>query len=343
MGDFAQEPGQETRRIPGPRRWATTVFRIAVSAGLLGFLFSRIPVAQVLEALGRIDFRYAAAVFATALAVQFLVSHRLKLIAAAQGIQVSLFRALEINLSAAFYGLFVPGGNLSRGAIRAYKLYRQSGQLVAATASTVFDRLVATAALGVVGQLFWLLDWPLTTVPIGIAFVALWIGPVAAHQTLRFEGVRTGIKRWLDRTGLRSVRMRWLAGTTLRDSLRRLEQMSLGRWSSILTASVLAQILSCLSYYLLAVGLSIEVSFIQIAWISMATTGLTMLPISPSGIGVREGALVVLLGQYGVPGASALALSFMVFICTILIVGLLGGVLEARSWIRPRMPSTGVL
>lgn len=318
------------------RRWAKIAIRVAVAAGLLGYLFSLIPVSQVLKTLATIDAGYIAVVFLIALGVQVLISLRLRLIAGQQGIRVSLARALDINLAAMFYGLFVPGGNLSRGAIRAYKLSRPSGRLMAAAASIVFDRLVATVALGVVGQIFWLLDRPWATVPIGLTFFIIWAGPISAYQILRFEGPITNAKRWLDRLGAIQARLPRL--TKLRDSIHRFRRLSLNSLSIVLAASISAQLLSCIVYYLLAAGLGIEVSFVQMAWISTATTLLTMVPISPSGIGVREGVLVLFLSEYNVPGASALALSFLVFICTILLVGLLGGLLELRSWIGAEAP-----
>lgn len=143
----AQKSDRRARRTANPRRLAKAAFRIAVAAGLLSYLFSKIPVSRAMEALVQIETHQVAATFASALAMQCVISQRLRLIADGQGICVSLFRALDINLSAMFYGLFVPGGNLSKGAIRAYKLYRRSGRLMAAAAATIFDRLVATVAL----------------------------------------------------------------------------------------------------------------------------------------------------------------------------------------------------
>jgi hypothetical protein len=58
-----------------------------------------------------------------------------------------------------------------------------------------------------------------------------------------------------------------------------------------------------------------------------------MVPISVSGLGIREGASLLLLLPYGVPGEKALALSFLIFATTLLLIGALGGLLEARKQI----------
>ena len=55
-----------------------------------------------------------------------------------------------------------------------------------------------------------------------------------------------------------------------------------------------------------------------------------MLPLSFSGFGIREGGLILLLSPYGIPGAMAVALSFLLYLCRIL-VGVAGGLLEAKN------------
>jgi hypothetical protein len=331
VADRHQGPAPAGPGVTGIRRRAKAAIRAAVAAGLLGYLFSLIPVSRVLEALTTIHPVYIAIVFCIALCMQCLISMRLKLIAGAQDVRVSVARALGINLAAMFYGLFVPGGNVSRGAIRAYKLSRPSGKLLAAAASIVFDRLIATVALGVIGQIFWLLDRPGDMIPIGLAFFLMWAAPVGIYSVLRFEATVAFVRRWFERHG--TLRSHLPGLSRIRDAVYRFRRLSFSRLSIFFATSIAAQLMTCASFYVLALGLGIEVSFVQMAWVSTATTLLAMVPITPSGIGVREGALVFFLGQYHVPGAAALALSFLVFICTVLLVGFLGGLLELKGWL----------
>jgi hypothetical protein len=60
-----------------------------------------------------------------------------------------------------------------------------------------------------------------------------------------------------------------------------------------------------------------------------------MIPISISGLGVREGALLFLLKPYGVWGEEALALSLIIFGITVLLIGAIGGLLEGRKLLFP--------
>jgi len=56
----------------------------------------------------------------------------------------------------------------------------------------------------------------------------------------------------------------------------------------------------------------------------------TNLPISISGLGVREGGLIMLLEPFGVSGATAVALSFLM-LARSLLLGAIGATLEIQS------------
>ena len=61
--------------------------------------------------------------------------------------------------------------------------------------------------------------------------------------------------------------------------------------------------------------------------------------VSFSGIGVREGTMVVLLQPYGVAGSAAVALSFLILIMNIVIAAL-GGLAEIKNFLYARQGST---
>ena len=60
-------------------------------------------------------------------------------------------------------------------------------------------------------------------------------------------------------------------------------------------------------------------------------TLIQLVPVSLAGWGVREAALVVALGSFGVPAEAALAISVLVGLCLIL-VGLPGGLIWLADW-----------
>ncbi|GBD39749.1 hypothetical protein HRbin37_02035 [bacterium HR37] len=88
-----------------------------------------------------------------------------------------------------------------------------------------------------------------------------------------------------------------------------------------------------LIYYVLAASLKLELSFVTIGWIRSAVVLATMFPVSFSGLGIREGVLLVLLKPFEVSEKEALALSFLVFCTTLLLIGIIGGILEGKRFL----------
>jgi uncharacterized protein (TIRG00374 family) len=106
--------------------------------------------------------------------------------------------------------------------------------------------------------------------------------------------------------------------------------------TQVIAFALAAQMISLMAAYSLATALGVDVGILELAWVVGAVRLLVVLPISPSGLGVREGALVVLLGAYGVRGDEALAFSLLSFATSELLIGLIGGLVEGRHFLTPR-------
>lgn len=118
-------------------------------------------------------------------------------------------------------------------------------------------------------------------------------------------------------------------------SLKQYQDLTFCSLAFIFTLSIMTQLLGILIYYLLAISLGINIPFIRMGWIRSAVVMITMVPVSISGLGVREGALLFLLNPYGVVGEESLALSFLIFGITLLLIGALGGFIEGRRLLLP--------
>lgn len=94
--------------------------------------------------------------------------------------------------------------------------------------------------------------------------------------------------------------------------------------------SVLVKIPHMFVFYLLALSLNIDLDLIQSAWLFSTISIVTLLPISFSGLGIREGTTILILSQLGIDNASALSLSLLIFILLIL-MALIGGIIELIS------------
>jgi uncharacterized membrane protein YbhN (UPF0104 family) len=82
--------------------------------------------------------------------------------------------------------------------------------------------------------------------------------------------------------------------------------------------------MNCLIFYAISKGLAVEVSFIDLLVFLPPVFLLSMLPISVSGWGVREGAMVVALGLVGVSAADSLSISIF-FGLALIAISLPGG------------------
>jgi hypothetical protein len=83
-----------------------------------------------------------------------------------------------------------------------------------------------------------------------------------------------------------------------------------------------------LAYVLLAQSLELPVAALSFCWIVPLTLFVTMVPISINGIGLRENAMVLFLGMYGVTGTDAVAYAWLLYVDS-LVGGVVGGVVYA--------------
>lgn len=91
--------------------------------------------------------------------------------------------------------------------------------------------------------------------------------------------------------------------------------------------SILVKIPHIIVFYVLALSLNIQIDPVQAAWLFSMVSVVTLIPISFSGLGVREGTVIVILSNIGIDNASALSLSILIFILGIL-MALIGGLIE---------------
>jgi hypothetical protein len=98
---------------------------------------------------------------------------------------------------------------------------------------------------------------------------------------------------------------------------------------------VLFQLLGVGVYLLLANNLGIEIATAHWMWMAGVAAIAVLLPLSVGGIGLREGTLVAMLAQFGIPGESSLALSLGIF-AMVLLVASVGWIADVTD----RQPKT---
>jgi len=309
------------------------VARVLVAALVSAYLVTRIDLTGVWASIHGASLAAVGAAFAVWMVGWWIVSQRLAILMQAQGVAMGSFEALEINLATLFYGLFLPGGNVTGIVVRVYRLSRAGGRYGAALLAMACDRVTATAAVSLIGIACWLSDprdkptAALAVLVIGAGMVAATVAPLAASDQLRRLGrlLKTGAIPWLHAALRRAA-----------ESLDAIVQLPARTIAYLLFLSCLAQLPGVIAYEILAHALGLPLSFVTLGWVRSVVLIVTALPITVAGLGVREGVLLLLLRPYGVADHDALAFSLLIFAVTIVGAGLLGGIFEAVRWLAPR-------
>jgi uncharacterized membrane protein YbhN (UPF0104 family) len=111
------------------------------------------------------------------------------------------------------------------------------------------------------------------------------------------------------------------------------------RCGAVLGLSFLTIALTIVAFKLIADSIDSRLSLGTWTMVVPPVTLIQLLPVSLAGWGVRETALVVALGSFGIPAEAALATSILLGICMI-VAGLPGGLIWLAGWdiARPRLP-----
>jgi uncharacterized membrane protein YbhN (UPF0104 family) len=227
---------------------------------------------------------------------------------------------LRLYIIGSFFGLFLPT-SVGGDALRAMATARSSERAGRAMVSVLIDRcsgVVATTAYLALG---------LTLAPESVAVLngdaVSWHAPALA-----------GIGLALASTGVillvlsRSARVRafWHDGIAALGDLAR-SPRRLGRVSAL---AMVSQGLIVLLWYTLAHGMNFTLPTSTFLWAVPLVSLSALLPITFSGLGVREGVWLVLLAGSAIPPADIVGFSLLYFACNLL-VGITGGILFISS------------
>jgi uncharacterized protein (TIRG00374 family) len=312
------------------RKLTVIVFRIFVASVILFFIFNKIPISEVGSAMGQTNLRYAFAAFFMTFLAHVGASFRLKKLCELQNIKLSVFEVFKINTSSRFYGLFLPGGNFTGIAIRFYRLSVFKKKYTEAIFAMICDRIYATISLCIVGVLFWIMELPNESESYFKLMIIVLVGLIVVlilMTLMKPVSIQSTLIGWLSRFKFGKIQL----------PIKLTEyqpQLPSSTMTAMFLLSCLIHIFGIISYYLICVALGLNLSFVSIGWIRSAVILATMIPVSISGIGLREGAMVLLLSIYNIQADDALAFSFIIFSVTVLGIGIIGGIFEATRLLK---------
>lgn len=301
----------------------STLVRLAVTAGILAYLATRIDMAEAARAVAAISRPHLAAVLLLVAVDRAVMILRWVLLLRASGIAITVADATRLFLVSSFVGSFLPAG-VGADAARAYGLARESTTGSEAVASVAVDRVLGVLSLvsmGVAGLVAWApegrSDGRLVGA-VGVIGVAC-VGAFWADQWLRWVVPTHRHDRAITRRVLR-----------LSDAVSRYRNRR-GVLAHVMAWSVAVQLLRITQAYLLSLGLGMTVPFSYFLLFMPVALMMLLLPVSISGFGVPQAAIVWLLRPMGVPDSAAFALSTL-----IILTGLAGNLPGLWLWLKAR-------
>jgi uncharacterized protein (TIRG00374 family) len=291
---------------PRWKLWA----KIAISTLILGVLLLRIDIAEVFRSLRGISpGAVALAVVLSGVAI-VVAACKWRLLLP----ESPLTQLLKITFVRQFYAL-VLYGQVSGDLARVYLLGREGvGRYAEVTASVLFDRVTGFVGLMIVTAVALVLSPEPVGASLELSVVVLVIVTLACLALLQRESVLHRASSFL-----RGSIARFGLPDTAVDHLNRFLEVlhTYARNPGVTVLSIVVgagyQLLCVGLTAVLAAGLGIDVSYIDLCWVFGVISLLLFLPISVGGLGVREGGFVGLLAGLGVAGDRAMALSLACF------------------------------
>lgn len=294
----------ETRR--GPFRGSRALINVAVSAVLLAILAWFVDLRSLGELLLAANPWLVGAAIVAALADRALMIGKWLPLLHAQDVDVPPLRAARVYLATSFAQFFLPT-SVGSDVLRAVALGRQQKKIVEIAASIVMERLLGVAASGILAAaalaaalttsvpLFFLVPWALAAVAAALAAVCL---PLAPRLSIH-------VRRWFER----HPHSRWAQIGLKFGNAYDLYRHHIPTLLIVGALSVVEHCFPIVVFWILAHALGIAVSPVALIIATPLALFVGRLPIAIAGIGVLEGALVFILGLFGVPAVAAVSIA----------------------------------
>ncbi|MFH1313229.1 MAG: lysylphosphatidylglycerol synthase transmembrane domain-containing protein [Candidatus Eisenbacteria bacterium] len=309
--------------------------RFTVSAGLILYLVIRLDPDRILTHLSGIAAFPLVVASVMIFGMIFINALRWKLILKAKGLDLSLAKSVYYSLISIFFSSFLPtsvGGDF----VRVLSVSNETGRPADALASVLVDRLLGFLVLLPIGLISipfvagQLTEWRLV-LGVGTITLAFYVGayvlvlrPVVRRLARLLDPLLRLLARFRARERLEKT---YVAIVSYRDCH--------GTIGVGLVLSVISKIFWIGACYMVGRALSIDLRFTALLLIVPVVELVRMIPISISGIGMREAAFVAMLRQFGIADSMGFTFSVIVYV---LFFGfaLIGGALYGTRQFLPR-------
>ncbi len=286
------------------KKWLALTLKFLVSGFLIWFLISKIDLGEARERLADVDPSMLAAALAVILFQICIGGLRWQAVLRAIGTPLSILKSTQLFYIGAFFNQILPS-SVGGDAVRVYKAYREGIGLRGSVNGVLLERAVTVVALVILVDLTqpWFMPRvdEATMKLIGPGIVLVTLAVVAGLGFLMMlDRLPEGLRRWRVVRGLGNL------GIDARKVF-----LSLRNLMPVLAFGILTHINISFCVFLLAVALSLDVTWLDCLVLVPPVLLVMTLPISIAGWGVRETAMVAAFGLIGVPEGGAAVLGFL--------------------------------
>jgi len=313
-----------------------SIFKIGFSLSLLALVLWHVGWGEAWESLRAAQLPYLGVALLLHVVAIPVRAYRWRILLTALGISVPLSRLTALYFVGSFFNTFLPTG-IGGDIVRIYELGRRSGQPAAAVGTVLVDRATGILMLFLMA---------LTTLPFGYGLISpqtTWL--IVCLFLAGWGGLWLILRRdWLEKWGLLRIlskvkqieRRDWLEKWGLLRILSKVKQIEevyetvhacgVKAISGALAASFALNLLLIAANYFVGLSLGVRISIWYYLLFVPIISSLLVLPISLSGVGVREGGYIYFFAQAGVAPPQALTMSLLVYAMN-LATGCVGAVL----------------
>jgi uncharacterized protein (TIRG00374 family) len=296
--------------------------KIAFSVGLFVWLLRKFNVHEALLEARHADPRWLGAAVGVFVLSNLMGSWLWGRLLKMQDVDISFPRLAAYYFVGLFFNNFLPA-NIAGDFARISAAKEHTNRSAAVFSATVMDRLLGSLAVAALGLAGAVLSWR----ELHDLRVVLLVAGLFTLSLLMYLAIfRRGALAWIE-WPFRALGLRRMEEgiAHLMDELHAYE----GRGAELfrlLLFGVLIQVTRVSMHVCVARGLGLTVPASAIFVLVPILASIVMLPISLNGIGIREGAAVVLFRPVGLSGGQAFSFQFLTWVLSVL-VSLVGGLL----------------
>jgi len=301
------------------------LLKVCLSLGLLALLLKQVGWQQTLATLRDARLPYLAMAFVLYLVGIVVRAYRWQVLLNALRMDIPLAKLTALYFVGTFFSNFLPTG-IGGDVVRVYELSKESRRPIESVGTVLLDRATGLLVLFLIAFMALLFSYQLIAPNVAAAILVLCLGSWA--------GLGLILRRdWLERWGLLRIMAKIKQLRELYESVYACGPKAIG---GALAISFVFNALLIAVNYLIALSLGVKIPLWCFLLFVPLISFLLVLPVSLSGLGVREGGYVYLFAQAGVSAPLALAMSLLFYALNVA-TGLIGGVLYAFDGARGYM------